>query len=81
MYIKPNCIYNKIGFTDKDIERNILSNPFKRFEDMNMLRHTKTIGIIEVDSAVWSHLDDNEKKEIQTVCDMKLDEYFEKISK
>ena len=31
---KPNSIYQKGGYTKKDVEKNILSNPFKRFEDM-----------------------------------------------
>ena len=48
----------------KEGERNILSNPFKRFEDMNMMRHTKTLGIVEVDSTVWKKLSDDEKAHI-----------------
>ena len=28
------------------------TNPFKRFEDMQMLRHTKTLGIAQIDEAV-----------------------------
>lgn len=31
---KPNSIYAKGGYSDADVRRNILSNPFKRFEDM-----------------------------------------------
>ena len=31
---KPNSIYQKGGYTKKDVEKNILSNSFKRFEDM-----------------------------------------------
>ena len=33
---KKNSIFAKGGYTDKEAERNILSNPFKRFEDMQM---------------------------------------------
>lgn len=39
----------------KETERNILSNPFKRFEDIQMIRHTKTLGIVQVDESVWKH--------------------------
>ncbi len=35
---KPNSIFAKGGYTDKAARQNILSNPFKRFEDMQMLR-------------------------------------------
>lgn len=78
---KSNSIYAKEGTTDKQIETNILSNPFKRFEDMNMMRHTKTLGVIEVDSVVWKRLTDDEKKRIEEICDSKLEVYYDKIIK
>ena len=78
---KANSIYAKGGYTDKDAERNILSNPFKRFEDMNMFRHTKTLGVIEVDSTAWKKLTEVEKKWISDVCDKKLENYYARISK
>lgn len=77
---KSNSIFTKQGYTDKQAERNILSNPFKRFEDMNMLRHTKTLGVIEVDSTVWKKLTDDEKKLIETICNDRLEKYYQRIS-
>lgn len=73
---KANSIFAKGGYTDKEAERNILSNPFKRFEDMQMLRHTKTLGIVQVDEAVWKKLSKEEKAEITCICDAKLKDYF-----
>ena len=78
---KANSIYTKGNYTDKDAERNVLSNPFKRFEDMNMLRHTKTLGVVEVDSTVWKKLTDIEKKWIEDICDERLEKYYQRISK
>lgn len=78
---KPNSIFAKGGYTDKEAERNILSNPFKRFEDMNMLRHTKTLGIIEIDSTVWKKLTADEKQYIENTCDGKLKEYYELVKR
>ena len=43
---------------------------------MQMLRHTKTLGIIEVEPTVWKHLTADEKAEILQICDEKLDAYF-----
>ena len=77
---KPNSIFAKGGYTDTEARRNILSNPFKRFEDMQMLHHTKTLGIIEIEPTVWKHLTDDEKAEILRICDEKLEKYFERIS-
>ena len=73
---KKNSIFAKGGYTDKDAIRNILSNPFKRFEDMQMMRHTKTLGVVQVDDAVWKHLNKEEKSEIEQICDEKLDGYY-----
>ena len=78
---KKNSIFAKGGYTDKEAERNILSNPFKRFEDMQMIRHTKTLGIVQVDEAVWKHLSADEKDEIKSICDEKLEAYFSRLSK
>ena len=78
---KKNSIFAKGGYTDKEAERNILSNPFKRFEDMNMLRHTKTLGIVEVDSTIWKNLTNEDKTEIERVCEEKLERYYSKVMK
>ena len=50
---KKNSIFTKDGYTEQEAERNILANPFKRFEDVQMLRHIKTLGIVQVDERVW----------------------------
>lgn len=76
---KSNSIFAKGGYTDKEAQRNILSNPFKRFEDMQMLRHTKTLGIIEVEPTVWRNLSFLEKEEISAICDKRLDEYYKRF--
>ena len=73
---KPNSIFAKGGYTDKEAQRNILANPFKRFQDMQMLRHTKTLGIIEVEPTVWRNLTNEEKSEIMKICEEKLERYY-----
>ncbi|MFI3326714.1 MAG: ATP-dependent helicase, partial [Clostridia bacterium] len=76
---KANSIFVESDYTDKGAEKNILANPFKRFEDMQMLRHTKTLGIIEVDSSVWKNLSNDDKEQISKICDEKLEKYFKKL--
>ena len=76
---KANSIFAKGGYTDREAQRNILANPFRRFEEMQMLRHTKTLGIIEVEPSVWKHLTEEEKDEILSICDEKLKSYFDKL--
>ena len=76
---KKNSIFAKGNYTNKDAERNILSNPFKRFEDMQLLCHTKTLGIIQVDESVWKTLSKTEKIEIERICNEKLNQYYQRI--
>lgn len=77
---KPNSLFARGGYTDKEAERNILANPFKRFEDMQMLRHTRTLGIVQVDESVWKKLTAEEKAEIEKICEEKLAQYFSRLS-
>ena len=76
---KANSIYAKGGYTDAQAQRNILSNPFKRFEDMQMLHHTKTLGVIQVDESIWKKLTREEKQKIERICDEKLEEYYRRF--
>ena len=46
---------------------------------MQMLHHTKTLGIIEVDQTVWKKLQPDEKEEILSVCEDKLNAYYRRI--
>ena len=77
---KANSIYAKGGYTDAQAQRNILSNPFKRFEDMQMLHHTKTLGVIQVDESVWKKLTREEKQEIERICDERLERYYSRLA-
>ena len=77
---KPNSLFARGGYTDKEAERNILGNPFKRFEDMQMLRHTRTLGIVQVDESVWKKLTAGEKAEMEKICEEKLEQYFSRLA-
>lgn len=76
---KPNSIYARGDYSDKEIERNVLSNPFKRFEDMDMMHHTKTLGVIEVDPKVWKKLTKADKECIKDICEVKLKSYYKNV--
>lgn len=81
MVEKPASLYARGNCTDKEVLRNILANPFKRFEDMNMMRHAKTLEMIQVDEYVWKYLTEEEKIELERICDEKLAAYYRRISK
>lgn len=73
--IRP-CIFTKGGYTDKDVERLILSMPFKRFEDMHFIRHSKHLGIIQLDRAIIKCLTEKDIQDIRQYCNAALKRYF-----
>lgn len=68
-----------VSYSDAQPQRNILP-PFTRFEDMQMLHHTKTLGVIQVDESVWKKLTREEKREIERICDEKPEDYYRRFS-
>lgn len=72
-------LFSRDSYTDKEIERLILSNPFKRFEDMDMMHHSRTLGLIEMDRSVWKKLTDVDKSDILRICDEALDRYYQRF--
>lgn len=45
-----------------------------------MLRHTKTLGIVQVDESVWKRLSKKEKAEIREICEEKLEQYYQRLT-
>lgn len=72
---KPNSIYQKGGYTKKDVEKNILSNPFKRFEDMRFLMRCKDVETVEVNPIIFRKLTRKDWLHIVDVCDKSLEKY------
>lgn len=77
---KPNSIYQKGGYTRKDVEKNVLSNPFKRFEDMRFLMRCKDVETIEVNPIIFRKLTREDWLHIIRVCDNSLEKYYTRIS-
>ena len=74
---KKPCIFTKGGYTDKDVERLILSMPFKRFEDMGFIRHSKHLGVIQLEKSILRRLSESDKKGVVDSCKTALRQYFE----
>lgn len=78
---KASSIYQKGGYTEKDVERNIMSNPFKRFADMRFLRRCKDVSYIEINPIIFKKLTDEDISHILDICDEKLGNYYDRIGK
>lgn len=75
---KNNALYAKENYTDREIENNILNNPFRRFEDMQVMHHSKTLGVIQMDEWIWKRLTQDDKTRILKICDEKLVSYYQR---
>ena len=73
---KKNCLFTKGDYTLKDVERLILSMPFKRFEGMGYMRHSKYLGVIQIDKSIMKTLDDDDISTILTYCTDALERYW-----
>lgn len=73
---KKKCIFTKGDYTLKDVERLILSMPFKRFEGMGYMRHSKYLGIIQIDKSIMKTFDDDDISTILTYCTDALERYW-----
>lgn len=76
---KATSIFQKGGYSDKDVERNILSNPFKRFADMRFLQRCKDVSMIRINPIIFKKLTVNDKESILKICDRKLEEYYKRL--
>jgi len=74
---KKPCIFTKGGYTDKDVERLILTMPFKRFEDMHFIHHAKHLGVIQLDRAIIRRLSKDDTHDVLNRCTVALVKYFQ----
>lgn len=72
---KKRCLYLR-DYTRKEVERNILSNPFKRFEDMNFMKKSRDVEYLEISRYIWRKLSTEEVAWIVGHSEEKLEEYF-----
>ena len=64
-----------------DVEKNILSNPFKRFEDMRFMMRCKDVETVEVNPIIFRKLTREDWLHIVDVCDKSLEKYYMRFKK
>lgn len=73
---KKNCIFTKGGYSLKDVEKLILGMPFKRFEGMGYMRHSKYLGIIQIDKCIMKDWNDSDLETVVKNCNDALERYW-----
>lgn len=73
---KKKCIFTVGGYTQNDVQKLILNMPFKRFEDMGFMHHSKYLGILQIDKSIMKSFDDYDISDLLTYCDDALERYW-----
>ena len=73
---KPASIYSRDNYTSKDVERNIFTNPFKRFEDMRFMKRCREVEYVEFNRHVFKKLTEKDIEWVLKHCEEKLGEYY-----
>ena len=73
---KKPCIFTRGGYTPKDVERLILTMPFRRFEDMHVMHHAKQLGTIQFYRFLFKQLTEDDLEQIRESSQEALRRYF-----
>ncbi len=73
---KKTCIFTKGGYTPKDVERLILTMPFRRFEDMHAVHHAKQLGTIQFYKSLFNQMTGEDFSQIRESSKEALKRYF-----
>ncbi len=73
---KKNCIFTKGGYTQHDVERLILSMPFRRFEDMHAMHHAKQLGTLQFYKVLAKQMTDEDYQQIREFSKKAIEKYF-----
>ncbi len=73
---KKNCIFTRGGYTQHDVERLILSMPFRRFEDMHAMHHAKQLGTLQFYKVLAKQMTDEDYQQIREFSKKAIEKYF-----
>lgn len=78
---KSSSLFNKDGYSKKDVENLIFRNPFKVSADMTFVKRCREIEWVMFNPSVFKKLSNLEKEWIADRCNEKLDEYYARFLK
>ena len=77
---RKTCPYTEAFLQDrKSVRQNMLANPFEKFERKRFLYYSKELGMISMNHALFSKLDQNDYEIIRKQMHEDLDNYYRSI--
>lgn len=73
---KKGSVFNKEGYTLRDVEQTILKNPFKRFYDLRFVERCRDVEFVQFNKQLFKRLLPEEWELVVNICDDKLEGYY-----
>ena len=73
---KQKCIFTRDSYTEKEVEKLILTMPFRRFEDLHAFHHAKQLGRIQLYQSIYKQLTEEDYDIIRKSSEEALIRYF-----
>lgn len=74
---RPNCPYNEKTLKDKKkIQQNMLTNPFEKFERKRFLYYSKNLGMISMNHALFSRMQEMDYQRVEEQMKEDLRNYY-----
>lgn len=77
---RPSCPYNETTLKDRKlIKKNMMTNPFEKFERKRFLYHSEDLGVISMNHALFSRMEEDDFRRVEEQMREDLKNYYEKL--
>lgn len=77
---RPTCPYNETTLEDRGyIRSNMLTNPFEKFERKRFLYYSKDLGVISMNHALFSQMNNDDWERVRKQMQEDLEDYYRKL--
>ena len=74
---RPSCPYNVETLKDRNlIKSNMLTNPFEKFERKRFLYHSKDLGVISMNHALFARMEEEDFRRVKEQMEEDLRNYY-----
>ena len=77
---RPSCPYNKTTLKDRKlIKKNMMTNPFEKFERKRFLYHSEDLGVISMNHALFSRMEEDDFRRVEEQMSEDLRNYYNNL--
>lgn len=77
---RPSCPYNKTTLKDRKlIKKNMMTNPFEKFERKRFLYHSEDLGVISMNHALFSQMEEDDFRRVEEQMREDLRNYYNNL--